>query len=178
MAAESDLADTLAKLLVELDRRNVLYALAGGWAFSALVEPRATTDIDLLILLDSPSQQRIQSLVSQVFTSIIVHPRPMKLKGLSIWRCTGLHNTHEVVVDFLLADSEFLKSALARRRQIFLGSQQIATLALEDLMLMKMIADRLQDQADLEKIEMNKTQLQIDWSYIEQWSASLGLEKR
>jgi len=77
-----------------------------------------------------------------------------------------------------LADSEFLKSALARRRQIFLGSQQIATLALEDLMLMKMIADRLQDQADLEKIEMNKTQLQIDWSYIEQWSASLGLEKR
>jgi hypothetical protein len=177
MASESDLAGTLAELLAELDRRNVLYALAGGWAFSALVEPRATTDIDLLILLDSPSQESIQSLVSPIFTSIIVHPRPMRLKGVSIWRCTGLNNRQEVVVDFLLADSEFLKSALARRRQISLGGQQVATLALEDLMLMKMIAGRLQDLADLEKIEANKTQLQIDRSYIDQWKIRLGLEK-
>ena len=140
MASESDLAGTLAELLAELDHRNVLYALAGGWAFSALVEPRATTDIDLLILLDSPSQQGIQSLVSPIFTSIIVHPRPMKLKGVSIWRCLGLRNQQEVVLDFLLADSDFLKSALARQRQIFLGGQQVAVLALEDLMLMKMVA--------------------------------------
>lgn len=47
MAGESDLADTLAELLAELDRKNVQYALAGGWAFSTLVEPRATTDIDI-----------------------------------------------------------------------------------------------------------------------------------
>jgi predicted nucleotidyltransferase len=77
-----------------------------------------------------------------------------------------------------LAASEFLKSALARRRQISLGGQQVAVLALEDLMLMKMIAGRLQDLADLEKIERNKTQLPIDWSYIKQWRTSLGLEKR
>lgn len=178
MASQSDLIDTLAELLAELDRRNVFYALAGGWAFSALVEPRATTDIDLLVLLDSPSQQSIQSLVSPIFTSIIVHPKPMKLNGVSIWRCTGLHNTQEIVVDFLLADSDLLKSALARRRQISLGGQQVATLALEDLMLMKMIAGRLQDLADLEKIEVNKAHLQIDWSYLEQWRTRLGLEKR
>jgi uncharacterized membrane protein YciS (DUF1049 family) len=178
MASESDLAGTLAELLAELDHRNVLYALAGGWAFSALVEPRATTDIDLLILLDSPSQQGIQSLVSPIFTSIIVHPRPMKLKGVSIWRCLGLRNQQEVVLDFLLADSDFLKSALARRRQIFLGGQQVAVLALEDLMLMKMVAGRLQDLADLEKIETRKTELHVDWAYIERWKTVLGLAKR
>ena len=73
MAAESDLAETLIELLAEFDRKNVSYALAGGWAFSALVEPRATTDIDLLILLDSPSQEVIQSLVAPIFPSAIVH---------------------------------------------------------------------------------------------------------
>ncbi|NJL18159.1 MAG: hypothetical protein HC938_14290, partial [Nitrospira sp.] len=52
---------------------NVQYALAGGWAFSVLVEPRATTDIDILILLNPPSRETIQSLVSSVFTSTIVH---------------------------------------------------------------------------------------------------------
>lgn len=79
---------------------------------------------------------------------------------------------------FLLADSDFLKSSLARRRQLSLGSQQVAVLALEDLMLMKMIAGRLQDLADLEKIETRKTEMHIDWSYIEQWRTRLGLDMR
>ncbi|NGZ02213.1 MAG: hypothetical protein CV090_04075 [Nitrospira sp. WS238] len=173
MAGESGLADTLAELLTELNRRNVPYALAGGWAFSALVEPRATTDIDLLVLLDSPSQAAIQLLVSTVFTSTIVHPSPMKVKGISIWRCMGLRGQQEVVVDFLLADSAFLQSALSRRRQILLWDQMVAILTLEDLILMKMIAGRLQDQADLEKIAT--AELQVDSAYIEVWKNKLGL---
>ena len=177
MAAESDLAGTLVDLLAEFDRTNVVYALAGGWAFSALVEPRATTDIDLLILLDSPSQEVIQSLVAPVFPSAIVHPAPMKLKGISIWRCTGVRNTQEVIVVFLLADSAFLRSALARRQRITLGTQQVATLTLEDLMLMKMVAGRLQDLADLEKIEQKKEHLRIDEPYIAQWKTALGLQE-
>ncbi|MGQ0695802.1 MAG: hypothetical protein ACT4OL_09530, partial [Nitrospiraceae bacterium] len=121
MASESFLAEALADLLTEFDRRGVQYALAGGWAFSALVEPRATTDIDLLILLDPPSRETIQSLVSSIFTSTIVHPSPMKMKGVSIWRCMGLRGQQEVVVDFLLADSAFLQSALARKQHITFG---------------------------------------------------------
>ncbi|TKS59724.1 MAG: hypothetical protein EWM72_01909 [Nitrospira sp.] len=178
MASESFLAEALADLLTELDHRGVQYALAGGWAFSALVEPRATTDIDLLILLDPPSRETIQSLVSSVFSSTIVHPSPMKMKGISIWRGVGLRDKQEVVVDFLLADSAFLQSALARKQQITLGAQLVSILTLEDLMLMKMIAGRLQDLADLEKIEARKTQLQIDWSYVEQWKTTLGLGRR
>lgn len=177
MAFESFLAEALADILSEFDRRGVQYALAGGWAFSALVEPRATTDIDLLILLDPPLRETIQSLVSSVFTSAIVHPAPMKMKGVSIWRCMGLRDQQEVVVGFLLADSAFLQSALARKQQITLGAQPVSILTLEDLMLMKMIAGRLQDLADLEKIEARKTQLQIDWSYVEQWKATLGMTK-
>jgi len=175
MASESDLAETLAELLAELDRQNVLYALAGGWAFSALVEPRATTDIDLLILLDPPSQATIQSLVSAVFSPTIVHPSPMKVKGISIWRCMGLRGRQEVVVDFLLADSAFLQTALARKRQIVLGGQMVSILTLEDLILMKMIAGRLQDQADLERI--STAQLRVDWAYVEQWKRRLGMDK-
>ena len=102
----------------------------------------------------------------------------MKLKGVSIWRCMGLRGQQEVVVDFILADSVFLQSALTRRRQILLGGQMVAILTLEDLMLMKILAGRLQDQADLEKIEANKTQLQIDWSYIEYWRKMLGLRNQ
>lgn len=176
MAGESDLAHILTELLDELNRRNVQYALAGGWAFSALVEPRATTDIDILILLDPPLRETIQSLVSSVFASLIVHPAPMKFRGISIWRCTGIRGNQEIVVDLLLADSEFLQSALVRKKEISFGGQIVCILTLEDLILMKMIAGRLQDKADLEKIA--QAELQVDQAYIEQWRTKLGLEKQ
>jgi len=51
MASESILISALSDLVTDFNRRGVSYALAGGWAYSALVEPRATTDIDLPMLL-------------------------------------------------------------------------------------------------------------------------------
>ncbi len=100
----------------------------------------------------------------------------MKFRGISIWRCTGIRENQETVVDLLLADSEFLQSALARKRRILFGSQVVCILTLEDLILMKMIAGRLQDQADLEKIA--QAELQIDQVYVEEWKDKLGLDKR
>lgn len=175
MASESFLAEALADILREFDRRGVQYALAGGMAFSALVEPRATTDIDVLILLDPPSRESIQSLLASVFESLIVHPAPMVLQGISMWRAVGVHRREEVVVDFLLANSVFLRSALARKQQITLGAQRVSVLTLEDLVLMKMLAGRLQDQADLEKIGARKSDLHIDWAYVDRWRAMLGI---
>jgi hypothetical protein len=62
MAAESLLARALSTLVTDFNRRGIQYALAGGWAYSALVEPRATTDIDILLLLEQPSRDRLHSL--------------------------------------------------------------------------------------------------------------------
>ena len=178
MAFESFLGEALADLLADFNRRGVDYALAGGWAFSALVEPRATTDIDLLIVLDRPSRESIQALLSSVFDSTIVHPTPMTFQGISMWRSVGVCREQEVVVDFLLADSDFLRTALARKHRIALGALLVSVLTLEDLILLKTIAGRLQDQADLEKIAERKSDLQIDWSYVDKWKATLGLNKR
>ena len=53
MAPESFLAGALSDIIRHLNDQSTNYALAGGWAFSALVEPRATTDIDALEMLDT-----------------------------------------------------------------------------------------------------------------------------
>ncbi len=39
-----------------------------------------------------------------------------------------------------------------------------------------MMADRLQDRADIEKIGQ-QPDLQVDWEYVREWQAKLGLEK-
>jgi hypothetical protein len=56
MASEPILVQALSDLITDFNRRGVAYAFAGGWAYSALVELRATTDIDLLIFLEQPSR--------------------------------------------------------------------------------------------------------------------------
>ncbi len=175
MAAESFLAQTLSTLITDFNRRGIQYALAGGWAYSALVEPRATTDIEVLLLLEQPSRDRLQSLLSSLFDSTIVHPAAMVFHGISIWRCVGILKNQEVVIDLLLADSEYLQTALSRRRQILLDDLSVPILTVEDLILLKTLAGRLQDQADLKKIKLRQDELHVDWTYVEKWKTKLGL---
>lgn len=175
MAAESFLVQALSTLITDFNRRGLNYALAGGWAYSALVEPRATTDIDLLMLIEQPSREGIHLLLSSLFDSTVVHPAPMVFHGISIWRSVGIRNDQEVVIDLLLADSDYLKTALARRRMVMFGSTQVPILTLEDLILLKTLAGRLQDQADLEKIRFRQEELRVDWTYVEGWKSKLGL---
>jgi hypothetical protein len=91
-----------------------------------LVEPRATTDIDILLLLEQPSRERLQSLLSSFFDSTIVHPAAMVFHGISFWRSVGVVKRQEVVIDLLLADSEYLRTALARRRRIMLDDLPVS----------------------------------------------------
>ncbi len=178
MASEPILIRAFSDLITDFNRRGVAYALAGGWAYSALVEPRATTDIDLLILLDPPSREEIQALVSSLFDSTIIHPNPMVFQGISIWRIVGIRSGQEVVIDFLLADSAYLRTALERRQTVPFGTLQVPMLSIEDLVILKMVAGRLQDRADLEKIRVRQADLRIDWTYVDRWTTMLGLVDR
>lgn len=175
MAFESFLAGVLADIIRNLNDQSANYALAGGWAFSALVEPRATTDIDLVILLDQPSPNAVSQLFSSTFESIIPHPAPMIFQGQAIWRLVGIRQECEVVVDLLLAESDFLQQALSRKRTIEFLGLPVPLLTLEDLILLKLLAGRLQDRADLEKIEHRRAELHVDWDYVQRWKIRLGI---
>lgn len=99
----------------------------------------------------------------------------MVFRNLSIWRIVGIRRDQEILVDLLLADSEYLRTALGRTRTVIFGSLPVPVLAIEDLIVLKTLAGRLQDRADLEKIYMREADLRIDWTYVEQWKAVLGL---
>ena len=72
--------------------------------------PRWTSN--LLTLIEQPSREGIQSLLSPLFDSTVVHPAPIVFQGISIWRTVGIRDDQEVVVDLMLADSEYLRTAL------------------------------------------------------------------
>jgi predicted nucleotidyltransferase len=127
------------------------------------------------MLIEQPSREGIQSLLLSLFDSTVVHPAPMVFQGISIWRAVGIRDDQEVVVDFILADSEYLRTALVRRRLVAFGSLQVPILTVEDLILLKTLAGRLQDQADLEKIRARQKELGVDWDYVERWKTKMEL---
>ena len=116
--------------------------------------------------------------VSSLFDSTIIHPSPMIFQGISIWRIVGIRSGQEVVIDFLLADSTYLRTALERRQTVPFGTLQVPMLSIEDLVILKMVAGRLQDRADLEKIRARQADLRINWSYVDRWKTTLGLVDR
>jgi predicted nucleotidyltransferase len=175
MAPESFSAGALSDFIKHLNDQSTNYALAGGWAFSALVEPRATTDIDLVILIENPSVSTIAQLFASAFESVVPHPAPMTFKGQTIWRLVGIRQECEVVVDLLLAESKFLQQALSRKKTIEFLGLPVPLLTLEDLILLKLLAGRLQDRADLEKIDQRRADLQVDWEYVQRWKTMLGI---
>jgi len=99
----------------------------------------------------------------------------MVFQGISIWRTVGIRDDQEVVVDLILADSEYLRTALARRRLVAFGSLSEPILTVEDLIVLKTLAGRLQDQPDLEKIRARQKEPGVDWDYVERWKSSMEL---
>ena len=80
----------LLKVLIELVElftiHKVDYVLAGGLAYSVLVEPRATMDIDFCCLTDEAGFEEIINLLKKKYSSIFIHEHPMKFGKIIIWR--------------------------------------------------------------------------------------------
>ena len=175
MASEPFLIAVLTDIIRGLNAQRVDYALAGGFAYSALVEPRATTDLDLLVLLEDPSPEKLVGLFRPVFDAVLPHPAPMVFKRMSIWRVVGTRGGREAIVDLLLAQSDFHRKVLERKREVDFLGLMLPIVTIEDLVLLKAMAGRLQDLADLERIKQQPG-LQIDREYVRSWQVKLGLD--
>ena len=84
MDVKETLIDQLKKIVQFLNKQRIDYALAGGLAFSALVEPRATMDIDILIMIEEQQLPGFTDLLEDEFESIITHKEPMHFNLIKI----------------------------------------------------------------------------------------------
>jgi len=159
------LKEILKQVVNLLEGINCEFALAGGMAYSALVEPRATVDIDFLILLDEDKIKFLSERLLEIFDTVIPHKEPMRFQETYIWRIVGIKGDKEVLLDFILANTPFHKEALKRRFEINFESLSIPIVTLEDLFILKSLADRPQDKVDIEQIK-RLYEDRLDWPYI------------
>ncbi len=143
---------------------GVTFALAGGFAFSIHIIPRATTDIDFVIFTDN-SLKQIELSLEKVFHDIIRHSKPIKAGEFDVWRFVGI-NSEETTIDILIpVDPEFSRNAADRITYIDYKDSSIPVLSIEDIYIMKKKSARLQDMHDCKMIEEVRGE-SLDWKYI------------
>lgn len=151
-----NLFDTLKSLCTVLSEAHVDFCLIGGLAVAILAKPRATEDIDLLILIEEQHKSFITELIEKKF-EIIQDNNVMHFENATIWRTllslpTG-DSTGFVIVDFLLADNEIYRKAVLNPVDLIVEDVKMPVASPENLIKIKELSNRPQDLLDIASLK-------------------------
>lgn len=172
MPPEAILA-TLRHMWRVLEPLNVPVALMGGLALATWKYVRATKDVDLLLHVDQGDPTRLMETLQASGVRMKRSPQPTRLGELELIQAVyePPETFLEIQVDLMLANSEYHRRALDRRLPLRLPGLdiEIAVLTCEDLILHKLLAERLLDQADsVALLQANRGSL--DYAYLADWA--------
>jgi len=164
MEIANDLINILRSTSDLFADKKINFCLAGGWAVGIWGAPRATEDIDLLIFLEQNELKNISELLNIKFN--VAQSHKLKFKSATILRIIlSLKNKKELyILDLILADTLYFQNILKRKIYIEFEGTSIPLISLEDLIILKSISNREEDQIDIKNLTTSaKT---IDWNYI------------
>jgi hypothetical protein len=143
----------ILKRTATLFRENdIPYCLAGGLAVSLLSRPRATEDIDLIVVYEERNLPSLESLVRTHFEVIQVRD-VMRFRTASIWRfILGDGNKGVVLLDVILADRDEYRTSIANSVEIIVDDCPIKVITPQDLIAVKQLAGRPVDLMDIEAL--------------------------
>jgi hypothetical protein len=146
------LLQEFTEFVAALNRRQLDYAVCGGWAMTIHGCPRATMDIDVMVLADDLAE------AWKIATDLGYHVEGVPLHfhdGAIEIRRISKHDAETRIlftIDFLLVT--------ASTQQIWHGRETvewehgaISTVSREGLIDLKRLSGRLQDLADIERLE-------------------------
>lgn len=142
------------------------HALIGGHAVNAHVRPRMTTDVDFCIDATPQELARLErELAAQGFRVTRSHGSE-QASGPDFVRFV---DDEQTTLEFQTAKTSFQRAVVSRATRV--GPLRIATV--EDLLVMKAIANRAKDQRDLDELAKLPD---LDWSYVVDNARAWGVD--
>jgi hypothetical protein len=172
----TDLFQTIAQLLPVLDHLAAPYALMGGIAVRAYGIPRPTYDVDFTLALPRERLHELYDGVQQIGYTV---PEPFQqgwvdqVSGLPLVKFRWYRQGQGIDIDIFLAEAPFQHEVLRRRRSLQLNGLTAWLVSPEDLVLLKLLAARPRDLADIGDVLF--TQGQLDEAYLRHWADQLGV---
>ena len=168
----------LRRVWLALEPLGLPVAVMGGIALSTWKHVRATRDVDLLL---GAREDDLPRLLAALRAAGIRAKRSETLARLGDLNLLQLvYSPEETFLDFqidlLLANSEYHRQALDRRVPTRIPDLdiEVSVLTCEDLILHKLVAERLIDLADAAALlRVNRDSL--DFVYLLRWARPLGV---
>ena len=135
-----------------LNRKQIDYAICGGWAMAIHGLPRATVDIDLLVL--NEELEKVWKTANNLGYDVEGLPLHFHDGAIEIRRISKIDKQSKrlFTLDFLLV-TEALKEVWKNRELIEWEDGKIWTVSREGLILLKIISGREQDLLDIKKLQ-------------------------
>jgi len=140
------LYDELRSLIDAFDRENIDYALCGGIAMGVHGRPRATVDIDILILSDSLTRV-LEIAEEQGYT---IRGLDMNFDAIQIRRVSKIDRVarNTLTLDLILV-TDAIRSVWEGRVKAHLEGGKLSVVSKAGLITLKTISGRPQDIADI-----------------------------
>jgi hypothetical protein len=148
----STLLQEFTNIISALNERDIDYAVCGGWAMAILGFPRATVDIDLLIL--SENLLEVWKIAESFGYDVEGLPLHFHDGAIEIRRISKIDKETKLLftIDFLLV-TETLKEVWQTREKFEWEEGNVCSVSQEGLIFMKEISGRFQDLADIERLK-------------------------
>jgi hypothetical protein len=143
------------RLVLELERQKVRYALVGGVAMAFYSDPRFTQDIDLLVGSEDFEKTKgilenegyFESAASWTFRNVAIElHRFLKVEAPE----------DEMMIDILIAKDDKVRRIIQDALEADSEEGRVIVANKKDLIWLKRARDSKQDQADIEKLEDDK----------------------
>jgi hypothetical protein len=146
------LLQEFTELIAALNQRQLAYAVCGGWAMTIHGCPRATMDIDVMVLADDLADA--WKIAMNLGYHIEGRPLHFHDGKIEIRRISKLDAETRILftIDFLLV-TESTQQIWRDRETIEWEHGAISTVSREGLIQLKRLSGRLQDLADIERLE-------------------------
>ena len=165
------LRTTLADAVAFLERHGVAYALVGGLAASLRGQARVTADVDMVIAADVDRALRLAVEVdASSFALLFPDVADVVQKAFIL---PLRHRQTGVKLDLAIGLSGFEQQTIQRAEIIDVGGCPVAVASAEDLIVMKILASRPQDDQDVRGIVLAQSD-RMDWDYCLNMARELG----
>lgn len=155
---------TLLKIDSTLKKHSIEYSIIGGLAAIMYGRLRTTEDIDITLLAEIDTLDKLYDLIIAHYIPILKDSKEFFKRNYVL---PVVDTETNVKLDFAAGLSGFDKKVIERRVRRKFGSIDIYVCSIEDLIIYKLVSARPQDLIDLEEIKKASTE-KLDFEYLQQ----------
>jgi len=164
-------AALLERVTACLYRAQILYVLIGAWALAAWGRPRATTDLDFLVLVNEEDLERLSNQMIQAGMELDEtwqEWNPM-LRGFQL-----RFQSQGITVDVMRSRDQHDQQVFQRKKKKRMDGRYYWVVSPEDFILQKLKVQRPRDFEDAVSV-VERGQGKLDREYLEHWAKQLGV---